>query len=149
MLKKYTKRITKCSLTIRSTMFTLSCLLHVDFFHLKLSQNKIQLMNYTALTLPCFSKVFFYYAPINFLNIITNITEHYRTCLNNIKQFITLKNLIFFMSCILYIKEKEDSKTIASSCFISKYLFEVKCVCVCVSVCLCACLGCDFVETFP
>ena len=41
------------------------------------------------------------------------------------------------MSCILYIKEKEDNKIIASSCFISKYHFEVKCVCVHVCVCVC------------
>ena len=49
------------------------------------------------------------------------------------------------MSCILYIKE-EDNKIIASSFFISKYLFEVN---VCVCVCVCACLCCEFVETFP
>ena len=66
-----------------------------------------------------------------------NTIKCYKTCLNNIKQFITLKNLIFFMSCILYIKEEEDYKIIASSCFISKYLFEVKCVCVHVCVCVC------------
>ena len=71
MLQKYTKMITKCSLTIYSTIFALSCLLHVDFFHLKLSQNKNELYSQVLL---CFSEVFL----LRTHKFLEHYNEHYQ-----------------------------------------------------------------------